>query len=121
MIHTQAHSEDFYCEFTFVTIIVSRLFTFVFAYQRIFNWEKIQQAQQVDSVCESLLFTISQKVMDAVIEIMYKAVVPWSDTIEKLVQQHLEREHPKYDLQATCKTFINTTKRFTISLFDFGC
>ncbi len=34
--------------------------------------------------------------MDAVIEIMYKAVVPWSDTIEKLVQQHLEKEHPKW-------------------------
>lgn len=34
--------------------------------------------------------------MDAVIEIMYKAVVPWSETIEKLVQQHLEKEHPKW-------------------------
>lgn len=33
--------------------------------------------------------------MDAVIEIMYKAVVPWSDSIEKLVQQHLEKQHPK--------------------------
>ncbi|XP_068077669.1 kinetochore-associated protein 1 isoform X3 [Danio rerio] len=37
-------------------------------------------------------------VMDAVIEIMYKAVVPWSDTIEKLVQLHLEKEHPKQEL-----------------------
>ncbi|XP_046697965.1 kinetochore-associated protein 1 isoform X3 [Silurus meridionalis] len=37
-------------------------------------------------------------VMDAVLEIMYKAVVPWNDTIEKLVQQHLEKEHPKQEL-----------------------
>ncbi|XP_050966456.1 kinetochore-associated protein 1 isoform X1 [Labeo rohita] len=42
--------------------------------------------------------TDANKVMDAVIEIMYKAVVPWSDTIEKLVQQHLEKEHPKQEL-----------------------
>ncbi|KAA0716378.1 Kinetochore-associated protein 1 [Triplophysa tibetana] len=42
--------------------------------------------------------TDTNKVMDAVIEIMYKAVVPWSDTIEKLVQQHLEKEHPKQEL-----------------------
>lgn len=40
----------------------------------------------------------TNKVMDAVIEIMYKAVVPWSDTIEKLVQLHLEKEHPKQEL-----------------------
>ncbi|XP_076843285.1 kinetochore-associated protein 1 isoform X2 [Brachyhypopomus gauderio] len=37
-------------------------------------------------------------VMDAVLEIMYKAVVPWNDTIEKLVQQHLEKDHPKQQL-----------------------
>ncbi|XP_073716353.1 kinetochore-associated protein 1 isoform X1 [Misgurnus anguillicaudatus] len=42
--------------------------------------------------------TDTNKVMDAVIQIMYKAVVPWSDTIEKLVQQHLEKEHPKQEL-----------------------
>ncbi|XP_073696057.1 kinetochore-associated protein 1 [Garra rufa] len=42
--------------------------------------------------------TDTNKVMDAVIEIMYKAVVPWSDTVEKLVQQHLEKEHPKQEL-----------------------
>ncbi|XP_056103315.1 kinetochore-associated protein 1 isoform X1 [Rhinichthys klamathensis goyatoka] len=42
--------------------------------------------------------TDTNKVMDAVIEIMYKAVVPWSETIEKLVQQHLEKEHPKQEL-----------------------
>ena len=33
--------------------------------------------------------------MDAVLEIMFKAVVPWSETVEHLVQQHLEKEHPK--------------------------
>ncbi|XP_060762821.1 kinetochore-associated protein 1 isoform X2 [Neoarius graeffei] len=37
-------------------------------------------------------------VMDAVLEIMYKAVVPWNNAIEKLVQQHLEKEHPKQEL-----------------------
>uniref|UniRef100_A0A8C1QQ82 Kinetochore associated 1 n=1 Tax=Cyprinus carpio TaxID=7962 RepID=A0A8C1QQ82_CYPCA len=42
--------------------------------------------------------TDTNKVMDAVIEIMYKAVVPWSDSIEKLVQQHLEKQHPKQEL-----------------------
>ncbi|KAL7836428.1 hypothetical protein AOLI_G00277120 [Acnodon oligacanthus] len=42
--------------------------------------------------------TDTNLVMDAVLEIMYKAVVPWSDTIEKLVQQHLEKEHPKQEL-----------------------
>uniref|UniRef100_A0A673J6Y3 RZZ complex subunit KNTC1/ROD C-terminal domain-containing protein n=1 Tax=Sinocyclocheilus rhinocerous TaxID=307959 RepID=A0A673J6Y3_9TELE len=42
--------------------------------------------------------TDTNKVMDAVIEIMYKAVVPWSDTVEKLVQQHLEKQHPKQEL-----------------------
>uniref|UniRef100_W5KXF6 Kinetochore associated 1 n=1 Tax=Astyanax mexicanus TaxID=7994 RepID=W5KXF6_ASTMX len=39
--------------------------------------------------------TDTNLVMDAVLEIMYKAVVPWNDTIEKLVQQHLEKEHPQ--------------------------
>ena len=40
-------------------------------------------------------YAMFQLVMDAVLEIMYKAVVPWNDTIEKLVQQRLEKEHPK--------------------------
>uniref|UniRef100_A0AAR2LD09 RZZ complex subunit KNTC1/ROD C-terminal domain-containing protein n=1 Tax=Pygocentrus nattereri TaxID=42514 RepID=A0AAR2LD09_PYGNA len=42
--------------------------------------------------------TDTNLVMDALLELMYKAVVPWSDTIEKLVQQHLEKEHPKQEL-----------------------
>ncbi|KAI4889407.1 hypothetical protein NFI96_034091 [Prochilodus magdalenae] len=42
--------------------------------------------------------TDTNLVMDAVLEIMYKAVVPWNDAIEKLVQQHLEKEHPKQEL-----------------------
>ncbi|KAJ8286257.1 hypothetical protein GJAV_G00036360 [Gymnothorax javanicus] len=37
-------------------------------------------------------------VVDAVLEIMYKAVVPWSPVVEQLVQQHLEKEHPKQEL-----------------------
>uniref|UniRef100_A0A3Q3FET0 Kinetochore associated 1 n=1 Tax=Labrus bergylta TaxID=56723 RepID=A0A3Q3FET0_9LABR len=34
--------------------------------------------------------------VDAVLEIMQKAVVPWSNVIEKLVQQYLEMDGPKY-------------------------
>ncbi|XP_028824340.1 kinetochore-associated protein 1 isoform X2 [Denticeps clupeoides] len=37
-------------------------------------------------------------VIDAVLEIMFKAVVPWSDSVESLVQEHLEMEHPKQEL-----------------------
>lgn len=48
------------------------------------------------AVYRIMSFCVFQLVMDAVLEIMYKAVVPWNDTIEKLVQQHLEKEHPKY-------------------------
>uniref|UniRef100_UPI003AAA84F6 kinetochore-associated protein 1 n=1 Tax=Centroberyx gerrardi TaxID=166262 RepID=UPI003AAA84F6 len=36
--------------------------------------------------------------VDAVLEIMQKAVVPWSDVVEKLVQQYLEMEGPKQEL-----------------------
>uniref|UniRef100_A0A667ZTG4 Kinetochore associated 1 n=1 Tax=Myripristis murdjan TaxID=586833 RepID=A0A667ZTG4_9TELE len=36
--------------------------------------------------------------VDAVLEIMQKAVVPWSDVVEKLVQQYLEMEGPKQNL-----------------------
>lgn len=38
----------------------------------------------------------SQLVVDAVLEIMQKAVVPWSNVVEALVQQHLEMKGPKY-------------------------
>lgn len=37
-------------------------------------------------------------VMDAVLDITMKAAVPWSDTVESLVQQHLEKNHPKQEL-----------------------
>ncbi|KAJ8415551.1 hypothetical protein AAFF_G00425310 [Aldrovandia affinis] len=37
-------------------------------------------------------------VVDAVMEIMYKSVVPWSKAVEQLVQQHLEKKHPKQNL-----------------------
>lgn len=35
--------------------------------------------------------------VDAVLEIMQKAVVPWSNVVEKLVQQYLEMDGPKYE------------------------
>lgn len=34
--------------------------------------------------------------VDAVLEIMQKAVVPWSNVVENLVQQYLEMDGPKY-------------------------
>lgn len=39
---------------------------------------------------------ILQLMVDAVLEIMQKAVVPWSNVVEKLVQHYLEMEGPKY-------------------------
>ncbi|KAL0979386.1 hypothetical protein UPYG_G00184390 [Umbra pygmaea] len=42
--------------------------------------------------------TYTDVVVDAVLEIMHKAVVPWSEVVERLVQQHLEKEGPKQDL-----------------------
>ncbi|KAJ3604724.1 hypothetical protein NHX12_029463 [Muraenolepis orangiensis] len=36
--------------------------------------------------------------VDAVLEVMQKAVVPWSNMVEKLVQQYLEMEGPKQKL-----------------------
>lgn len=34
--------------------------------------------------------------VDAVLEVMQKAVVPWSNMVEKLVQQYLQMDGPKY-------------------------
>lgn len=34
--------------------------------------------------------------VDAVLEVMQKAVVPWSYVVEQLVQQYLEMDGPKY-------------------------
>ncbi|KAJ8005659.1 hypothetical protein DPEC_G00120230 [Dallia pectoralis] len=42
--------------------------------------------------------TDSDLVVDAVLEVMQKAVVPWSQVVETLVQQYLEMEGPKQDL-----------------------
>ncbi|KAJ0067724.1 hypothetical protein NL108_010031, partial [Boleophthalmus pectinirostris] len=42
--------------------------------------------------------TDSDLMVDAVLEIMQKAVVPWSNVVEKLVQQYLEMEGPKQEL-----------------------
>ncbi|XP_012518861.1 PREDICTED: kinetochore-associated protein 1 [Propithecus coquereli] len=37
-------------------------------------------------------------IFDAVLKIMYAAVVPWSAAVEHLVKQHLEMDHPKVKL-----------------------
>ena len=37
-----------------------------------------------------------QLMVDAVLEIMQKAVVPWTKEVENLVQQYLEMDGPKY-------------------------
>ncbi|XP_063820516.1 kinetochore-associated protein 1 isoform X2 [Pseudophryne corroboree] len=37
-------------------------------------------------------------IFDAVLQIMYGAVLPWSDAVEQLVKQHLEMAHPKVKL-----------------------
>uniref|UniRef100_A0A8C7Z999 Kinetochore associated 1 n=1 Tax=Oryzias sinensis TaxID=183150 RepID=A0A8C7Z999_9TELE len=42
--------------------------------------------------------TDSDLMVDAVLEIMQKAVVPWSNVVEKLVQQYLEMDGPKQEL-----------------------
>ncbi|KAF7661602.1 hypothetical protein LDENG_00258100 [Lucifuga dentata] len=42
--------------------------------------------------------TDTDLMVDAVLEIMQKAVVPWSNVVEKLVQQYLEMEGPKQEL-----------------------
>ncbi|XP_033828339.1 kinetochore-associated protein 1 [Periophthalmus magnuspinnatus] len=42
--------------------------------------------------------TDSDLMVDAVLEIMQKAVVPWNNIVEKLVQQYLEMEGPKQEL-----------------------
>lgn len=47
--------------------------------------------------CRGKVLCIScQLMVDAVLEIMQKAVVPWSIVVEKLVQQYLEMDGPKY-------------------------
>lgn len=48
-------------------------------------------------ICEILCYCISWQLMvDAVLEIMQKAVVPWTNVVENLVQQYLEMDGPKY-------------------------
>ncbi|CAG5923423.1 unnamed protein product [Menidia menidia] len=42
--------------------------------------------------------TDTDLMVDAVLEIMQKAVVPWSTMVEKLVQEYLEMEGPKQEL-----------------------
>ncbi|XP_041792351.1 kinetochore-associated protein 1 isoform X1 [Chelmon rostratus] len=42
--------------------------------------------------------TDTDLMVDAVLEIMQKAVVPWSNVVEKLVQQYLEMDGPKQEL-----------------------
>ncbi|XP_036132519.1 kinetochore-associated protein 1 isoform X3 [Molossus molossus] len=40
----------------------------------------------------------TELIFDAVLKIMYAAVVPWSAAVEQLVKQHLEMDHPKVKL-----------------------
>ncbi|XP_055003444.1 kinetochore-associated protein 1 [Sorex araneus] len=42
--------------------------------------------------------TDTDLIFDAVLKIMYAAVVPWSAAVEKMVKQHLEMDHPKVKL-----------------------
>lgn len=44
--------------------------------------------------------------VDAVLEIMQKAVIPWTNVVEKLVQHYLEMEGPKYVDTVTLVLFI---------------
>ncbi|XP_078462331.1 kinetochore-associated protein 1 [Lampetra planeri] len=37
-------------------------------------------------------------IFDAVLQIMYKAVVPWSQAVQQLVQEHMQMHHPKVKL-----------------------
>lgn len=48
--------------------------------------------------------------VDAVLEIMQKAVVPWSNVVEKHVQQYLEMDGPKYVciVSSPCFLYIST-------------
>ncbi|KAL2103881.1 hypothetical protein ACEWY4_000749 [Coilia grayii] len=54
--------------------------------------------------------TNTDLMMDAVLVIMFKAVVPWSETVECLVQQHLEKEHPKKELLKESYRSMETKK-----------
>ncbi|XP_053557743.1 kinetochore-associated protein 1 [Bombina bombina] len=42
--------------------------------------------------------TDTDLIFDAVLQIMYGAILPWSDAVEQLVKQHLEMDHPKVKL-----------------------
>ncbi|ERE75771.1 kinetochore-associated protein 1 [Cricetulus griseus] len=48
--------------------------------------------------CKLSLSEFEKLIFDAVLKIMYKAVVPWSAAVEQLVKQHLEMDHPKVKL-----------------------
>ncbi|XP_041954273.1 kinetochore-associated protein 1 isoform X1 [Alosa sapidissima] len=54
--------------------------------------------------------TNTDLVMDAVLDIMFKAVVPWNETVECLVQQYLEKEHPKQELLKESYRCMETKK-----------
>lgn len=54
--------------------------------------------------------------VDAVLEIMQKAVVPWSNVVEKLVQHYLEMDGPKY-----AATFLNLIPLVSQLLFLIAC
>ncbi|KAK2102825.1 Kinetochore-associated protein 1 [Saguinus oedipus] len=49
-------------------------------------------------------------IFDAVLKIMYAAVVPWSAAVEQLVKQHLEMDHPKVKLLQESYTLMEMKK-----------
>lgn len=55
--------------------------------------KKTRQSGKESNIC-TVKFQLK---VDAVLEIMQKAVVPWSNVVETLVQQYLEMDGPKYD------------------------
>uniref|UniRef100_A0AAQ4R031 Kinetochore associated 1 n=1 Tax=Gasterosteus aculeatus aculeatus TaxID=481459 RepID=A0AAQ4R031_GASAC len=53
---------------------------------------------EAKAVAVQACMTDTDLMVDAVLEIMQKAVVPWSNVVEKLVQQYLEMDGPKQGL-----------------------
>ncbi|XP_028680069.1 kinetochore-associated protein 1 [Erpetoichthys calabaricus] len=49
-------------------------------------------------------------IFEAVLQIMYKSVMPWSEAVEQLVKQHLEMDHPKKKLLQENYRFMEMKK-----------
>ncbi|XP_040203268.1 kinetochore-associated protein 1 [Rana temporaria] len=66
--------------------------------------------------------TDTDLIFDAVLQIMYGAVVPWSDAVEQLVKQHLEMDHPKVKLLQESYRLMemnNLLRGYGIRAFNF--